>query len=199
CQGSRTSLVNSTSSSGWPNNEHAPLDLLYARRTGRGWRTGRLQQRHLARCAFVDRLIGFLRGPVPPSCGLRMPVWHFNFSDLLILTCPVGPEYIGGEHDTRRNLNKLAHRQVFLSGLNVEVRSGVARAAVSHFDAVTGGGQDSMEINTERIAGFISGYFSIQARHLQINNLLIIKRYITFLIMRDLACIKTFLMWSKKC
>ncbi|CAI9009623.1 hypothetical protein EMIT0158MI4_80345 [Burkholderia ambifaria] len=132
-------MMNSTSSSGWPNNEHAPLDLLYARRTGRGWRTGRrLQQRHLARCAFVDRLIGFLRGPVPPSSGLRMPVWHFNFSDLLILTCPVGPEYIGGEHDTRRNLNKLAHRQVFLSGLNVEVRSGVARAAVPHFDAVTG-------------------------------------------------------------
>ena len=130
--------MNSTSSNGWPNNEHAPLDLLYAKRGGIGWQTGRhLQQRHLARSAFVDRLTGFLGGPVPPSCGLRMPVWHFNFGDLLILTCPVGPEYIGGEHDTRRNLNKLAHRQVFLSGLNVEVRSGVARAAVPHFDPVT--------------------------------------------------------------
>lgn len=58
--------------------------------------------------------------------------------DLLILGCPLGTKYIGGEHDAWCNLNKLAHRQILLSGLNIEVRSSVARAAAPHFDAVTG-------------------------------------------------------------
>ncbi len=39
---------------------------------------------------------------------------------------------------------------------------------------------EAWPITTERIAGFVSGYSSIQAKYLQINNLLIIKRYITF-------------------
>jgi hypothetical protein len=61
-----------------------------------------------------------------------------------MLPYPIGAKHIGREHNARCNLHKFAHLRMFLSGLNVEVSRSIPRAAVPHFDAVSGEGSPSI-------------------------------------------------------
>ena len=103
-----------------------------------------LQQRQLARHARASAVFAFLCRWDRLARGLHAPIARRIPSARLILARPRDAKHIGGEHNTRRNLNKLAHLRLFLGGLNVEVSSGVARTAIPHFSGIPGEGGPSI-------------------------------------------------------
>ncbi|MBR8222418.1 hypothetical protein [Burkholderia ambifaria] len=96
-----------------------------------------LQQRQLARRARASVVFAFLcRRWARAIRGLHVSIARRIPSARLILARPRDAKHIGGEHNTRRNLNKLAHWRRFLGGLNVEVSSGIARTAIPYFSGI---------------------------------------------------------------
>ncbi|WP_324251322.1 MULTISPECIES: hypothetical protein [unclassified Burkholderia] len=103
-----------------------------------------LQQRQLARQARTSAVFAFLLRWARSVCGLNVPIPRRIPAVRPIFARPRGAKHIGGEHNTRRNLNKLAHLRLFLGGLNVEVRSSVARTAIPHFSGIPDEGGPSI-------------------------------------------------------
>ncbi|WP_175715926.1 hypothetical protein [Burkholderia ambifaria] len=103
-----------------------------------------LQQRQLARCARASVVFAFLCRWARAVRGLHVSIARRIPTARLILARPSDAKHIGAEHNTRRNLNKLAHWRRFLGGLNVEVSSGIARTAIPHFSGIPGEGGPSI-------------------------------------------------------
>ncbi|WP_157768553.1 hypothetical protein [Burkholderia ambifaria] len=103
-----------------------------------------LQQRQLARHARASAVFAFRCRWARSVCGLHVSIPRRIPTARLILARPRDAKHIGGEHNTRRNLNKLAHLRLFLGGLNVEVSGGVARTAIPHFSGIPGEGGPSI-------------------------------------------------------
>ncbi|WP_175805515.1 hypothetical protein [Burkholderia ambifaria] len=103
-----------------------------------------LQQRQLARRARASVVFAFLCRWARAVRGRHVSIARLIPTARLILARPRDAKHIGGEHNTRRNLNKLAHLRRFLGGLNVEVRSGIARTAIPHFSGIPGEGGPSI-------------------------------------------------------
>ncbi|MBR8066989.1 hypothetical protein KDX32_28420 [Burkholderia ambifaria] len=103
-----------------------------------------LQQRQLARRARASVVFAFLCRWARVVRGRHVSIARRIPTARLILARPRDAKHIGGEHNTRRNLNKLAHLRRFLGGLNVEVRSGIARTAIPHFSGIPGEGGPSI-------------------------------------------------------
>ncbi|MBR8335093.1 hypothetical protein KDW69_25905 [Burkholderia ambifaria] len=103
-----------------------------------------LQQRQLARRRCASVVFAILCRWARAIRGLHVPIARRIPTARLILARPSDAKHIGREHNTRRNLNKLAHWRRFLGGLNVEVSSGIARAAIPHFSGIPGEGGPSI-------------------------------------------------------
>ncbi|MFP3478245.1 MULTISPECIES: hypothetical protein [Burkholderia] len=95
-----------------------------------------LQQRQLARRGCASVVFAFLCRWARAVRGLHVSIARRIPTARLILARPRDAKHIGREHNTRRNLNKLAHWRRFLGGLNVEVSSGIARTAIPHFSGI---------------------------------------------------------------
>ncbi|MET3552372.1 hypothetical protein [Burkholderia sp. 567] len=103
-----------------------------------------LQQRQLARRGCASVVFAFLCRWARAIRGRHVSIARRIPTARLILARPCDAKHIGGEHNTRRNLNKLAHWRRFLGGLNVEVSSGIARTAIPHFSGIPGEGGPSI-------------------------------------------------------
>ncbi|WP_324251450.1 hypothetical protein [Burkholderia ambifaria] len=103
-----------------------------------------LQQRQLARRGCASVVFAFLCRWARAVRGRHVSIARRIPTARLILARPRDAKHIGREHNTRRNLNKLAHWRCFLGGLNVEVSSGIARTAIPHFSGIPGEGGPSI-------------------------------------------------------